>query len=641
MKYPELFSPFRLGTKILKNRTVMSGMATNFANADGSVSPQMVAYYSKRARGGVGMLVIEFTSVDYPFGLGGANQLQLADPRVIPGFREIVDAVEPHGTVVLVQLHHSGARTFTRPGEIALGPVDTETGVRGLTPEEIKELVDKFARAARHAQRGGLHGVEIHAGHGYLLNQFLSPATNKRTDEYGGSVENRCRFLQEVIRAVRAATGPDFIISVRLAVMDWLPGGITKDDGIEIAKVIDGEDLDLLNLTSGLKHGYNGNSETQEKPDGFRLHLAEDIKPVVNHPVAIVGKLRHGDMLNDTIKNGVADLVVAGRPFIADPAWVLKMESAREAEIRWCLSCLDGCYSALSIDSGIRCAISPYVGFESVFDEDSLTKETLPQHVVVVGGGVTGMQAAVTAAERGNEVTLLQGEDHLGGALGIAAMAPAKDILTTMPKYYEHRMAKLGVDVRLGVTASAESVMALNPGRVVLAMGAKPFIPPIPGVERALDAWDVLGGETRVAPESVVAIIGGGSVGIDTALFLLDQGVKDITLLEMTPVFARGQESTHRLRDLTELKEADVPMLAEVRVAEVTDRGIECMDASGESLYVEANVVIAATGQRGQADALARALRDHDVEVRVAGDAVRPGNLRLNVAAGFRAGYGS
>lgn len=641
MKYPELFSPFRLGNKILKNRIVMSGMATNFANADGSVSPQMVAYYSKRARGGLGMLILEFTSVDYPYGLGGINQLQLTDPRVIPGFRKIVDAVEAHGTVVLVQLHHSGARTATRPGEVPLGPVDTEAGVRGLTQEEIKELTEKFARAARHAQRGGLHGVEIHAGHGYLLNQFLSPATNQRTDEYGGTVENRCRFLQETIRAVRAATGPDFIISVRLAVLDWQPGGITKEDGIEIAKIIDREDVNLINLTSGLKHGYNSNSETQEKPDGFRLHLAEDIKPVVNHPIAIVGKLRRGEMLNDTIKDGVADLVVAGRPFIADPAWPLKMESNREEEIRWCLSCLDGCYSALSIDSGIRCAISPYVGYESEYDEGSLPRENLPQHVVVVGGGVTGMQAAVTAAERGNEVTLLQAEDHLGGALDLAAVAPAKDILLTMPKYYENRLAKLGVDVRLGVQATQDEVLALNPGRVVLAMGAKPFIPPIPGIERALDAWDVLRGESTVSPESVVAIIGGGSVGVDTALYLLERGVNQITMLEMTPVYARGQESTHRLRDLTELKEAGIPMLAEVRVAEVTDRGIECTDGAGEPLFVEANVVIAATGQRGEGADLAQALRERGIEVRVAGDAVRPGNLRMNVAAGFRAGYGS
>jgi 2,4-dienoyl-CoA reductase-like NADH-dependent reductase (Old Yellow Enzyme family)/NADPH-dependent 2,4-dienoyl-CoA reductase/sulfur reductase-like enzyme len=640
MKYPELFSPLRLGNKILKNRIVMPGMATMYADADGSVSAQMVSYYGKRARGGAGMIILEYTSIDYPHGLGGANQLQLADPRVIPGFRKILDSVEPHGAVVLAQIHHSGARSVTRPGERAVGPVDTESGVHGLTVDEIAELTGKFARAAVHAKRGGMHGVEIHAGHGYLLNQFLSPATNTRTDSYGGSTENRCRFAREVIRAVRAACGPDFIVSIRLAVLDWQPGGITKEEGIEIAKLIDTEDVTLINLTTGLKFGHTNNSETQDRPDGFRVHLARDIKPLVKHPVAIVGKLRTGEMCNEIIADGIADLVVVGRQFIADPEWPNKLMSGREDDIRVCLNCLDGCYSALSIDSGIRCAINPYVGFESEFDEGSLATVNAPRHVVVVGGGVTGMQAAVTAAERGNRVTLLHADDHLGGALDIAAVAPAKEILLTMPKYYGKRMADLGVDVRLGTEATAESVMALEPGRVVVAAGAKPVVPPIPGIEDGVDAWDVLSGTAAVPAGSRVAIIGGGSVGVDTALFLLERGVTDITMLEMTAVYSRGQEATHRLRDLTELEEADVAMLASVRVTGVTGDGVEYLTADQKSLTVPADIVVTATGQRGQAAALAQELMDREVEVRVVGDAVRPGNIRMNVSAGFFAGYG-
>lgn len=638
-QYPELFSPFRLGPRILKNRLVMPGMATMYSNMDGSVSPQMVAYYHKRARGGVGTIILEYTSVAHPEGLGGVTQLQLADPKVIPGFREIVDSVEPYGTTLLVQLHHSGLRAVKSPGTTVVGPVDQD-GVHGLTVEEIQGLVAKFAQAAVHAKRAGIHGVEIHAGHGYLLNQFLSPATNTRTDEYGGDVAGRCRFLLEVIRAVRAAVGSEMIISVRLAVRDWLPGGITVEDGVEFAKLVDAEDVNLINLTSGLKYGYTSNSETQDRPDGFRLDLAHAVRPHVSHPIAIVGKLRTGEMCNQIIADGIADLAVVGRQLIADPEWPNKLQRGQEDQTRVCLNCLDGCYSALAIESGIRCAINPYVGFESQFDEGNLPPVKDPKRVVVVGGGLTGMQAALTAAERGNNVTLLSDAAELGGQLELAAVAPHKEVLRTLPAYFKGRLDKEGVEVVSRHHATVASVLDLRPEVAILATGSKPVTAPIKGIERGVQAWNVLDGSASIEPGQRVVIIGGGSVGCDTALTLLARGVEDITLLEMTNTFARGQEATHQLRDLTELKAAGVGLVGSCRVDEVTESTVEYSLANGEAVSAPADVVVISTGQRPVENGLAEGLREAGIEVRLAGDAVRMGNIRMNTRSGFLAGFG-
>ncbi|MFZ5974262.1 MAG: FAD-dependent oxidoreductase, partial [Bacillota bacterium] len=461
--YPSLFSPVRLGTHLLKNRIIMSAMATNSCNIDGSVSPAVIAHYAKRARGGVGMIILEFISVDYPAGRGSLTQLQLADPRVIAGFHAIADSVQPYGTKLLAQLHHAGARSVNVPGVTIMGPMEDTSGkapVHGMTKEDITYLTNKFVKAAQHAQQAGLDGVELHAGHGYLLSQFLSPLTNKRTDEYGGDAAGRARFLVEIIQGIRKACGPGFLLSVRLAVRDWDPKGQSLEDGIEFARIIDGQ-VDLINITTGARYGHLGASETQDKPDGFRLDLARAVKPHVNTPVSIVGKLRTGQMCDKVIEDGVADLVVIGRQLLCDSEWPNKLRTGREAEVRKCLNCMDGCYSSLSENSGVRCAINPYCGFDNVYDEGNLPRVDTPKKVVVVGGGVTGMQAALTAAERGHSVTLLEKSAALGGQMHIASVPPHKEILNTTPEYFEMRMKQEGVDIRLGIDADAETIASL------------------------------------------------------------------------------------------------------------------------------------------------------------------------------------
>lgn len=640
-KYANLFSPIRIGNQMIKNRIIMPAMDTGLCNADGTVSPALIAHYARRAQGGVGLIVSEFTSVDYPAGRGAVTQLQITDDETIPGFRQIADAVHAFGAKMLVQLHHAGARSNQFPGIQLVAPCDGKAGkqdVHGMTVEECRELIGKFVKAAQRAQKAGMDGIEIHAGHGYLVGQFLSSQTNTRDDEFGGDTQRRCQFLVEIIRGIRAACGRGFIISVRLAVKDRHPtDGLQLDEGIKIAQIIDAEDVDLINLTTGVKYKWIGALETQERPDGDRVFLAEAVKPHVKTPIAIVGKLRKGEMCEKIIADGTADMVCVGRPQICDPDWVNKVRYGKEDEIRVCTNCMHGCYGAISRQSGIRCVINPYVGFDDMYNEGDLPPVAKPGKYVVVGGGITGMQAALTAAERGNDVVLFEKSDKLGGQALIAGIPPHKETFFDIPVYFEKQYAKLGVDVRLNTEADVDTIAALNPDKVVIAAGSTPVRPPIEGIDRAILSWDALTSEEKPQGKNVV-IIGGGLVGCETALHLLEYGNK-ITIIEMLASLANGQEGSHRARDLDTLTNAGVAMNTSCSVKKVTETAVEFADAEGNMHSADADVVIVATGQRPVGADMAAALEAKGIRVEKAGDSVAMGNLMNNVRSGFMAGY--
>ena len=640
-KYKNLFSPIRIGSQMIKNRIIMPAMDTGLCNADGTVSPALVAHYARRAQGGVGLIISEFTSVDYPAGRGAVTQLQISQDEVIPGFRMIADAVHAYGAKMLVQLHHAGARSNQFPGIRLVAPSDGMAGkqeVHGMTVEECRELIGKFVKAAQRAQKASMDGIEIHAGHGYLVGQFLSSQTNTRDDEFGGDTKRRCQFLVEIIRGIREACGKNFIISVRLAVKDRHPTeGLQLEEGIEIAKIIDAEPVDLINLTTGVKYKWIGALETQERPDGDRVFLAEAVKPHVKHPIAIVGKLRKGEMCEKIIADGTADMVCVGRPQICDPDWVNKVRYGKEDEIRTCLNCMYGCYGAISRQSGIRCVINPHVGFDDVYPDGDLPKAARPGKVVVVGGGVAGMQAAWTAAQRGHSVTLFEKSDKLGGQALIASIPPYKETLALIPDFYAKQMAKEGVEVRLNAEADVDTIAAMNPDKVIIATGSKPVRPPVEGIEKAVESWDVLTGSDKPQGKNVV-IIGGGLVGCETALHLLEYGNK-ITIIEMLATLANGQEASHRARDLDTLKNGGVVMNTLASVKKVTDTAVEFVDSEGNAQSVPADLVIVATGQRPVGGELFAALEEKGIRVEKAGDAVAMGNFLSNVQSGFAAGY--
>lgn len=635
-QYKNLFSPLRVGKTVLKNRLVMPAMGTLYCNADGTVSETMRAYYAKRAEGGAGMIVLEFGSVDQPHGMGAVSQLDLSRDTALPGLHALADSVKPFGTRLVAQLHHAGARAYAAPAAVAVGP-DEGKGVKPLAKEEITALVEKFAKAAVRAKQAGLDGVEVHGGHGYLINQFLSPLTNHRTDEYGGSAENRFRFLGEILTAVRKACGDRFLLSVRLAVKDWPKGGIDIGMGAEYAR-LSNDLVDMINVTTGIKDRWYGAVETQDRPDGARRELTTGIKSVVKKPVAIVGKLRAGEMCEEILANGEADLIVVGRQLICDPFWPEKLRTGREDEVRRCINCLEGCYAMLGKKSGIRCALDPFVGFDSAYDEGHLPAIRTPKKLVIVGGGVAGMQAAQTAAERGHNVTLIEKKGALGGQMNIACVPPDKQILKTTAKYYEKQFELLGVKVLLNTEATADSVAALHPNKVIVAVGAVPSTPPLPGVEHAAGVWQVLDGTVPAPKGKDVVVIGGGNVGCEAALYLLEFGNR-ITIIEMTPTLSAGQEATHRERDLAILREKGARLQVCTRVSSIEADGVNYTDSEGVPCRANADLTVLATGQRPAGGELLEALSAKGVNAVLCGDSMEQGNIRTNIAAGFKAGY--
>lgn len=635
-QYKNLFSPLKVGKTVLKNRLVMPAMGTLYCNADGTVSETMRAYYEKRAEGGVGVIILEFGSVDQPHGMGAVNQLDLSKDTVIPSLHALADSVKPFGTKLVAQLHHAGARAYATPGAVAVGP-DEGKEVKALSKEEIAALVAKFAAAAVRVKQAGLDGVEVHGGHGYLINQFLSPLTNHRADEYGGSNENRFRFLGEILTAVRRACGDGFLLSVRLAVKDWPEGGIGIDTGAEFAQLCDPL-VDMINATTGIKDRWYGAVETQDRPDGARRELVARIRPAVKKPVAIVGKLRTGELCEEILKNGEADLIVVGRTLICDPFWPEKLRTGREDEVRRCINCLEGCYAMLGKKSGIRCALNPYVGFDAVYDEGNLQQAKTRKKIVVVGGGVAGMQAAQTAAERGHSVTLIERKGELGGQMNIACVPPDKEILKTSAKYYEKQFELLGVKVLLNTKATADSIAALHPDKVIVAVGSVPAAPPVPGIENTAGAWNVLDGTVPTPKGKDVVVIGGGNVGCEAALFLLESGNR-ITIIEMTPVLSAGQEATHRERDLATLKEKGADLQVCAKVSSIEADYVNYTDSEGTPRRAKADLIVLATGQRPAGSELFEALSAKGVDAVLCGDSMEQGNIRTNIAAGFKAGY--
>ncbi len=640
LKYQKLFSQFRLGGAVLKNRIIMPAMDTSLCDAEGNVTPALVSYLERRARGGVGMIIVEFTSVDAPRGMGGNTQLKINDPHGIPGFRNISDTLHAYGTKVLVQLHHAGMRSVKVPGEPNVGPCDNPASdVHGLTPDEIHALTNRFAAAAQNAQAAGMDGVEIHAGHGYLVNQFLSPKTNTRSDEYGGSLEGRSRFLIEIIRAVRKTCGPKFIISVRLAAKDWDPDGLQINEGVKIAQLIDKESIDLINITTGLKYKYIGASETQDKPDGNRISLAKAIRPTVKTPIAIVGKIRTGEMCEQLLNDDTVDLICIGRQLICDPDWPNKLRMGKEAEVRRCLNCMEGCYGSIAAKRGVRCALNPNVGFESLYDDQNLPPVISPNKVVVIGGGIAGMQAAITSAARGNHVTLLEKEKTLGGQMNLACIPPHKELIKNAVDYFKGAMERAGVELKLGCEATVKNITALNPDVVILSSGSVPFVPPIPGIERAVECWNILS-DPSVPSGQNITIIGGGNVGCETALHLLTHNNK-ITIIEMLPTLSNGQEASHRARDLEELENGGVKAYTSAQVKLVKENEVIFTDSTGNEITVADDLLIAATGQRPAGNELFAELEELGIRVERAGDSLGMGNLRTNVLSGFMIGYHS
>ncbi len=582
-KYQHIFSPMTIRHMTVKNRIVMMPMGTNFGEQNGEMSFLHINYYEQRAKGGTGLLIVENASVDSPQGSNGTTQLRIDSDNYIPRLYKLCENVHKHGACIAIQINHAGASAMS--SRIGMQPVSAsdvpskEGGEipRPLTKEEILNIVRKYAEAARRAQICGFDAVEIHAGHSYLISQFLSPIYNKRTDEFGGSAENRTRFARMILEAVRKQVGPHFPIFLRISADELMEGGNTLEDTLAYLEYLEKE-VDVFDVSCGLNGSIQYQIDANYLPDGWRSYMARAVKEKFGKPCIAVGNIRHPQIAEEILANGDADFIGMGRGLIAEPEWVNKVEYGNECDLRSCISCNIGCAGhRIGLNQPIRCTVNPAVNSGEDYMKHKIKK---PCNVVVIGGGTAGLEAACTAAEVGCTTFLIEKKAELGGLASVISKIPDKKRLGEFPQYLIRRAAKLhNLFVFCNTQATTELVKSLNPDIIVNATGSEPTLPPIRGLHELVDKEDshvatVLKMIERIPeyPEHMegrkVVIIGGGAVGLDVMEFFTERGAQ-VSMVEMLPMIGNGLDPVSRCDIHAKLKKYQVEQMVNTMLQEV------------------------------------------------------------------------
>lgn len=644
MKYKHLFSKGSIGNLELKNRIVMPAIGTALASSTGEASQEIIAYYEERAKGGCGLIITEITRIDEEYGVGCANQLTLTKPQHVPQLERLVRTVHKYDTKLFVQLHHPGRETHSVliEGRQIVAPSAimckrTMEMPRALTTEEVEGLVKKFVTGAKLAQMAGVDGVELHGAHGYLINQFLSPYTNHRTDRYGGDFIKRMRFITEIIIGIKHICGPNFPISVRISGDEFVEGGLKLEDTIKIARYLESIGVDAINVSSGTYESGVTIIEPTSYPQGWKRHLAAGIKQAVKIPVIAVSTVKTPEFAESLLEEGTVDFVGVGRSQLADPEWSNKALTGKDDEIRPCIGCLH-CIETLSKGGVVKCAVNPHVGREIEFS--SLDKSGNGETVVIIGGGPAGMEAAKTLADRGFKPVLFEKSGHLGGALRLAGMPPGKDLMTEFVEYQKRELLRSNVEVKLNTEPTLEDIRALNPYAVFWAAGADPIIPAIPGVENAhvYTANDILDGAVSFNGKRTV-VIGSGMTGCETAELLASNG-NEVTIVEMQEKIGNGIYASI-LYDMTQkLKKHNVQVVTSHKVASISDDSVTVVHTkSGQPQTFTAEKVVLSLGVKSNKGLLEQLNESFPSRVRVIGDSSKVGKVSDAVREGFEKSF--
>lgn len=629
------FSPGRIGRLTAKNRLVLAPMVRNYGDEEGRVTPRYLMHMDRIARGGVGTMITEASFVRAD-GKRFRRQLGIHNDDLIPGLSALVEAGHRHGALMGIQLFHGGRQASAKicgaqpiaPSAIP-DPMVNELP-REMTKADIADMVDAFAAAARRAKQIGFDFIEIHAAHGYLIAQFLSPFSNHRTDEYGGSAENRRRFLEEIFAAIKAATGESFPVTVRLSAEERLPGGLTIEETIATAQRLERLGVAALHISNGCFATYNQGTmiPPMAMPDGTLLPLIAQIKGAVEVPVIAVGKLRSPEMIEETLTKGEADFVALGRGLLADPDWPVKVETGRAAEIRDCVACNQGCISRVCAQEDAWCTVNPEVGREQTFGK---MHGGNGRKLLVVGGGPAGMAAARWGALAGFKVVLYDAHSVLGGQLVAAATAPHREDWDLARAHLTQELERLGVEIHLNTHLDAAGLRREQASVVVIATGAEPIRPALAGAHgmTVVTGRDVL--ERSVAHQGHIVVAGGGCSGAQTAEYLATCG-HEVTLIEAEGGIAADVPADERALLLGRLHGHGVKLLTDTRLISLA-RGNIVVNALHETRMLPADMVVMCLGSR-PVNALASTLDEDKIAGYVVGDARQPRKVTEAIAEG-------
>ena len=592
--YKHIFEPLTIRRMTMKNRIMMTPMGTNYGEQSGEMSFLHINYYEQRARGGTGLIMVENANVDYPLGSNGTTQLRIDHDNYLPRLFKLTETVHKHGACIGIQINHAGAsaqsaRTQMQP--VSASDIPSKAGgeiPRPLEKEEILQIVKKYGQAAKRAQAAGFDTVEIHAGHSYLISQFLSPLTNHRTDEFGGSAENRARFARMVLEEVRAQVGPHFPIFVRISADEFLEGGNTLEDTLDYLQYFQ-EEADVIDVSAGLNSSIQYQIDANYLPDGkvvATCNIGYNGVPCVNgndevgKPCVTTGNIRNPQVAEDILAKGDADIIGMGRGLIADPDWVNKVEFGDVCDIRKCISCNIGCAgNRIGINRPIRCTVNPAVLHGEVYKKQRVSK---PCNVVVIGGGTAGLEAACTAAEVGCTTFLIEKKPYLGGLAAEISKIPDKKRLADFPNYLIHRAHKLkNLFVFTQTEATTEFIKNLKPNILVNATGSLPLLPPIAGLHDTLgkpgshvySIFDMIQHVDQY-PEDMtgkkVCVIGGGAVGLDVVEFFAPRGA-EVSIVEMLPAIGNGIDPISKVGTFALMDKYHVRQMPNTALKEVRD----------------------------------------------------------------------
>lgn len=597
--YPALFSPGTIGKLQLKNRIVMAPMATNYANCNGEVTDTLLDYYRERALGGAGLIIVEAACVDPPVGREGFNQLNAAQAACIPGLQRLTEEIKVFGCRAFLQLFHAGRQTSSllTEGQQVVAPSAIACPMMKENPRELEEkeihaLRDKFIAAAVYASRAGFDGIELHAAHGYLINQFLSPHSNQRKDLYGGSLANRTRFLLDITAGIKSVL-PDLTLAVRLNIDDFVAGGLNLEESLEIARQLEAAGADIIHCSCGTYESGLKSIEPSSYQEGWRIYLAHAVKQAVSIPVIGGGMIRNPAIANQIIRDGQADFVFLGRPLLADPYWPQKASRGQVEEIRPCIGC-NRCISNNFKGLAVRCTVNPYTGREKYKPVSTPLNKHLK--AIVLGGGPAGLQSALALHKSGIKVRLYERDDQLGGFMNLAGLTPHKERILAWRDYMCRTIAMAGIDIVLNKSINTQDLEANMPDILVIATGALPCKPVLKAAPEASchDGIEILQQGVDWTGQRIT-VVGGGSTGCELAEWLALMN-NHVTIIEEDSLLARKMEKKNRRDLLNRLAIAGVERKTAVQAKEIKSGKVIIEDASGMQAELIFDHLVWATG---------------------------------------------